>query len=123
MMETAKDVCGMSKGPCRHKETWWYSQTSLYRTRLIRTSGYIEFRLWSWPQAIIKGRENDGFIEHRYNEVSAISSMQHHPHVSMTVVYIEHVRGHGRQLQGRLVKCDTCQQYTYQLVKLPCCNS
>jgi len=23
MMETAQHICGMSKGPCRHKERWW----------------------------------------------------------------------------------------------------
>ena len=23
MMETAQDLCGMTKGPPRHKETWW----------------------------------------------------------------------------------------------------
>ena len=26
MMETAKDVCGMSKGPCTHKETWRWNE-------------------------------------------------------------------------------------------------
>ena len=26
MTGTAKDVCGMSKGPCRHKETWWWNE-------------------------------------------------------------------------------------------------
>jgi len=26
MMETAKDVFGMSKGPCRHKETCWWNE-------------------------------------------------------------------------------------------------
>jgi len=26
MMEKAKDVCGMSKGPCRHKETSWWNE-------------------------------------------------------------------------------------------------
>jgi len=26
MMETAQHICGMSKGPCRHKETWWWNQ-------------------------------------------------------------------------------------------------
>jgi len=24
MMETAHDICGMTKGPRRHKETWWW---------------------------------------------------------------------------------------------------
>ena len=26
MMETAQDLCGMTKGPPRHKETWWWSE-------------------------------------------------------------------------------------------------
>jgi len=26
MMETAQDICGMSKGPRRHKETWWWNE-------------------------------------------------------------------------------------------------
>ena len=26
MMETAHDICGMTKGPCRHKETWWWNE-------------------------------------------------------------------------------------------------
>jgi len=26
MMETAQHICGMSKGPCRHKETWWWNE-------------------------------------------------------------------------------------------------
>ena len=25
-METAQDICGMTKGPCRHKETWWWNE-------------------------------------------------------------------------------------------------
>ena len=28
MMETAQDICGMTKGPCRHKETWWWNVDS-----------------------------------------------------------------------------------------------
>jgi len=24
MMDTAQIICGLSKGPCRHKETWWW---------------------------------------------------------------------------------------------------
>ena len=34
-----------------------YSWTSLYRTRIIWTSTYIEVGLWSRPPAIIKGRK------------------------------------------------------------------
>ena len=26
MMETAHDICGMTKCPCRHKETWWWNE-------------------------------------------------------------------------------------------------
>jgi len=25
-METAQLICGLSKGPCRHKETWWWNE-------------------------------------------------------------------------------------------------
>ena len=25
-METAQDICGITKGPCRHKETWWWNE-------------------------------------------------------------------------------------------------
>jgi len=25
MMETAQAMCGLSKGPCMHKETWWWN--------------------------------------------------------------------------------------------------
>jgi len=26
MMETAQHICGVSKGTCRHKETWWWNE-------------------------------------------------------------------------------------------------
>ena len=26
MKETAQDICGMSKGQRRHKETWWWNE-------------------------------------------------------------------------------------------------
>jgi len=26
MMESAQDTCGMTKGPHRHKETWWWNE-------------------------------------------------------------------------------------------------
>jgi len=25
-METAQVTCGLSKGPCSHKETWWWNE-------------------------------------------------------------------------------------------------
>jgi len=26
MMDTAPVTCGLSKGPCKHKETWWWNE-------------------------------------------------------------------------------------------------
>jgi len=26
MMESAQDICGMTTGPHRHKETWWWNE-------------------------------------------------------------------------------------------------
>ena len=26
MIESAQDICGMTKGPRRHKETWWWNE-------------------------------------------------------------------------------------------------
>ena len=26
MMETAQDTCAMTKGPSRHKKTWWWNE-------------------------------------------------------------------------------------------------
>ena len=26
MMDIAEVTCGLSKGPCRHKETWWWNE-------------------------------------------------------------------------------------------------
>ena len=28
MMESAQDICGMTKGPCRHKETCWNEEVA-----------------------------------------------------------------------------------------------
>ena len=28
MMETAQYICGMTKGQCRHKETWWWNEVA-----------------------------------------------------------------------------------------------
>jgi len=28
MMDTARVTCGLSKGPCRHKETWWNEEVA-----------------------------------------------------------------------------------------------
>ena len=26
MMDTPQVTCGLSKGPCRHEETWWWNE-------------------------------------------------------------------------------------------------
>jgi len=28
MMDTAQITCGLSNGPCRHKETWWWNEVA-----------------------------------------------------------------------------------------------
>ena len=40
MMDTAQDICGMTKGPCRHKETWWWNEevAEAVRNCLLYTS-------------------------------------------------------------------------------------
>jgi len=32
-METAQDICGMTKGPRRHKETWWWNEEAAEAVR------------------------------------------------------------------------------------------
>jgi len=26
VMDSTQDICGMTKGLCRHKETWWWNE-------------------------------------------------------------------------------------------------
>jgi len=42
MMETAQHICGMSKGPCRHKETWWWNEEVAEAAREKK----IKYRKW-----------------------------------------------------------------------------
>jgi len=37
--ESARDICGMTKGPCRHKETWWWNEkvAEAVREKKIKT--------------------------------------------------------------------------------------
>jgi len=42
MMETAQDICGMTKGPCRHKETWWWNEDVAEAVREKK----IKYRKW-----------------------------------------------------------------------------
>jgi len=42
MMETAQDISGMTKGPCRHKETWWWNEEVAEAVREIK----IKYGKW-----------------------------------------------------------------------------
>ena len=42
MMETAHDICGMTKGPPRHKETWWWNEEVAEAVRNKK----IKYRKW-----------------------------------------------------------------------------
>jgi len=42
MMETAQHICGMSKGPCRHNETWWWNEEVVEAVREEK----IKYRKW-----------------------------------------------------------------------------
>jgi len=42
MMETAQHICGMSKGPCRHKETWSWNEEVAEAVREKK----IKYRKW-----------------------------------------------------------------------------
>jgi len=42
MVETARHICGMSEGPCRHKETWWWNEEVAEAVREKR----IKFGEW-----------------------------------------------------------------------------
>ena len=79
------------------------SSQSLINTKITKyvqlnlvISNYINsnFHLYRAPILVLaashyKRRKNVKFIERGYIKVSAISSMQHHPDVSTTFVYIE----------------------------------
>jgi len=42
-METAQHICGMSKSPCRHKETWWWNEEVAEAVREKK----IKYRIWT----------------------------------------------------------------------------
>ena len=42
MMETAQDISGMTKGPRRHKETWWWNEEVAEAVREIK----IKYGKW-----------------------------------------------------------------------------
>jgi len=42
MMESARDICGMTKGPRTHKETWWWNEEVAEAVREKK----IKYRKW-----------------------------------------------------------------------------
>ena len=42
MMESAQDICGITKRPCRHKETWWWNEEVAEAVRQKK----IKYRKW-----------------------------------------------------------------------------
>jgi len=42
IMETAQDICGMTKGPRRHKETWWWNEDVAEAVREKK----VKYRKW-----------------------------------------------------------------------------
>ena len=49
MMETAQDICGMTKGPPRHKETWWmeYKKSRQNAKRVISSAKEKKQKEWA----------------------------------------------------------------------------
>ena len=41
-MESARDICGMTKGPRTHKETWWWNEEVAEAVREKK----IKYRKW-----------------------------------------------------------------------------
>jgi len=80
-----------------------YSQTSLYRTRIIRTSGYIEVALWSRPPAIVTGGKRHWIYRTRLYRILGYIEYAAPPHTS-TASFISksiNTSDSGRPVAGR----------------------
>ena len=55
MMETAQAICGMTKGPCRRKETWWWNEDVVEAVREKK----IMYGKWK-SYLFGKGKETEG---------------------------------------------------------------
>ena len=53
MMETAQVTCGLSKGPCRHKETWWWNEEVAEAVREMTK----KYENWGKKEKIDRGME------------------------------------------------------------------
>jgi len=61
MKETALDICGMPKGPCKHKETWWWNEEVAEAVREEK----IKYGNWK--------RGMEGYKKSRQNAVDGVS--------------------------------------------------
>ena len=58
MMETALHICGMSKGTCRHKKTWWWNEEAAQAAREKRIK-YGKWKTENSTEARSKRRVNE----------------------------------------------------------------
>jgi len=65
-----------------------YSQTSLYRTRIIRTSAYIEITLLSRPPAIVTGGKMHQIYRTRVYQILCYIEYAVPPHTSTAASFI-----------------------------------
>ena len=72
-MESVQDICGMTKGPCRHKETWWWNEEVAEAVR----EKQIKYEKWK------KENTNEARMEYKNSRKSAkrvISSAKEKKH-------------------------------------------
>jgi len=67
MIETAQDICRMAKGPCRHKETWWWNEKVAEAVKDKK----IKYR--NWKKGNIKEAQKE-YKKSRQNAKRVISS-------------------------------------------------
>ena len=76
MMETGQDICGMSKGPRSHKETWWWNEEVAEAVRDKK----IKYGKWKKENKKEVWKE---FKKSRHNAKRVISSAKEKKHVQM----------------------------------------
>jgi len=61
MKETAQDICGMSKGQRRHKETWWWNEevAEAVREKKIKYGKWKKENTKEAPKEYRKSRQNE----------------------------------------------------------------
>jgi len=59
LMDTAQVTCGLSKGPCRHKETWWWNEEVAETEKRIKVGKKKKTEWWDAGVVICLGRGAD----------------------------------------------------------------